>query len=77
MTFKTLQEGFALMGASLSVNREANIVTVCFKGVVMSIDLKLTEKEIEGILFFLNLNIPNWYNLVKDALAEELKGGDV
>ena len=77
MTIKTLQEGFALMGASLSVNREANIVTVSFRGIVMSIDLNLSQKEMEGALFFLNLNMPNWYNLVKEALAEEEKEGGV
>lgn len=77
MTIKTIQEGFALMGATLSVNREAGIVTVAFKGIVMSIELNLPQKEMEGALFFLNLNMPNWYNLVKEALAEEEKGGEV
>lgn len=77
MTIKTIQEGFALMGATLSVNREAGIVTVAFKGIVMSIELNLPQKEMEGALFFLNLNMPNWYSLVKEALAEEEKGGEV
>ena len=75
MTIQTIQEGFALMGASLSVNREAGIVTVCFRGIVMSIELNRSQEEMEGALFFLNLNMPNWFRLVKEALAEEEKGG--
>ena len=75
MTIKTMQEGFALMGATLSVNREDNIVTVTFKGVCVIIDLSLPEKELEGVCYFLNLNIPNWYHHVKEALEEERKGG--
>ena len=74
MTIKTIQEGFALMGASLNVDRDSNVVTVSFKGVTVSIDLNLSQKEMEGVMFFLNLNMPNWYNMVKQALAEE-KGG--
>lgn len=77
MSIKTLQEGFALMGASLSVNREAHIVSVSFKGICMSIDLNLSQKDMESALFFLNLSMPNWYNLVKEALAEEEKGGEI
>ena len=75
MTIKTIQEGFALMGASLNVTDKS--VTVDFKGVTILIDLDLPEKDIEGIMFFLNLNIPNWHSLVKEALAEEEKGGAV
>lgn len=74
MTIQTIQEGFALMGASLNVNREAQIVTVCFRGIVISIDLCRPQEETEGALFFLNLNMPNWFRLVKQALAEE-EGG--
>ena len=77
MTIKTLQEGFALMGASLSVNRDLNMVSVSFKGIAMSIDLNLSQKEMEGALFFLNLNMPRWFELVKEALAEEEKGGSL
>lgn len=73
MTLKTLQEGFALMGASLNVHN--GIVTVNFRGITVSISLALTQAEMEGALFFLNLNMPNWYKLVKQALAEEQKGG--
>lgn len=73
MTFKTLQEGFALMGASLSVNEES--VLVDYRGVTILISLNMTEKELDGVLFFLNLNTPNWYKLVKEAIAEERKGG--
>lgn len=73
MTIKAIQKGFALMGASLSVNESE--VLVDYRGVTILIDLDLTEKDLEGIMFFLNLNIPNWYNLVKQALAEEKKGG--
>lgn len=73
MTIKTLQEGFALMGASLSVTDAS--VMVDFRGVTILIDLNLSEKELEGTLFFLNLNMPNWYKVVKEALAEEKKGG--
>ena len=73
MTIQTIKEGFALMGASLNVTDKS--VMVDFKGVTILIDLDLSEKELEGILFFLNLNIPNWYKLVKKALAEEKKGG--
>lgn len=72
MTIQTLKEGFALMGANLNVTDKS--VMVDFRGVTIIIDLNLSEKELEGTLFFLNLNIPNWYNLVKEALAEE-KGG--
>lgn len=75
MTIQAIQEGFALMGASLSVNREVGIVTVSFRGVVISIELNRSQEEMEGALFFLNINMPNWYNLVKEALAEEKKGG--
>ena len=75
MTIQTIKEGFALMGASLNVTDVS--VMVDFKGVFILIDLDLSEKELEGILFFLNFNIPNWYKLVKEALAEEKKGGDV
>lgn len=75
MTIQTIKEGFALMGASLNVTDKS--VMVDFKGVTILIDLDLSEKELEGILFFLNLNIPNWYKLVKEALAEEQKGGKV
>lgn len=75
MTIQTIKEGFALMGASLNVTDKS--VMVDFKGVTILIDLDLSEKELEGILFFLNLNIPNWYKLVKEALAEEQKGGEV
>lgn len=74
MTIQAIQEGFALMGASLSVNREAGIVTVNFRGIVISIELNRSQEEMEGALFFLNINMPNWYNLVKKALAEEKKG---
>ena len=74
MTIQTIQEGFALMGASLSVNREAQLVTVRFRGIVISIELNRPQEEMEGALFFLNLNMPNWFKLVKQALAEE-KGG--
>ena len=73
MTIKALQEGFALMGASLSVTDAS--VMVDFRGVTIIIDLNLSEKELEGTLFFLNINIPNWYRLVKEALAEEKKAG--
>lgn len=73
MSIRTLQQGFWLMGASLSVNE--NSVLVDYRGVTIVIDLSLTEKELEGILFFLNLNIPHWYKLVKEALAEEKEGG--
>lgn len=73
MSIKTLQQGFALMGASLSVGEDS--VYVDYRGVTMVISLSLTEKELEGILFFLNLNTPNWYKLIKEALAEERKGG--
>ena len=72
MTIQALKDGFALMGASLNVT-EASVM-VDFRGVTILIDLNLPEKELEGTLFFLNLNIPNWYKLVKEALAEE-KGG--
>ena len=72
MTLRTLREGFALMGASLSVTEDT--VMVDYRGVTILISLSITEKELEGILFFLNLNTPNWYRLVKQALAEE-KGG--
>ena len=72
MTLRTLQEGFALMGASLSVTDQS--VMVDYRGVTILISLDMTEKELEGVLFFLNLNIPNWYKLVKEALAEK-KGG--
>lgn len=75
MTIQTIKEGFALMGASLNVTEMS--VMVDFKGVTILINLDLSEKELEGILFFLNLNIPNWYKLVKEALAEEQKGGEV
>lgn len=75
MTIQTIKEGFALMGANLNVTDKS--VMVDFKGVTILIDLDLSEKELEGILFFLNLNIPNWYKLVKEALAEEQKGGEV
>lgn len=75
MSIRTLQQGFALMGASLSINEDS--VLVDYRGVTIVISLSLTEKELEGILFFLNLNIPHWYNLVKEALAEEKKGGEV
>ena len=75
MTIQTIKEGFALMGASLNVTDKS--VMVDFKGVTILINLDLSEKELEGILFFLNLNIPNWYKLVKEALAEEQKGGEV
>lgn len=71
MTIKTLQEGFALMGASLSVTDQS--VMVDYRGVTILISLSMTEKELEGVLFFLNLNTPNWYRLVKEALAEERK----
>ena len=77
MTIRTLQEGFALMGASLSVNRDLNMVSVSFKGIAMSIGLNLSQKEMEGALFFLNLNMPRWFELVKEALAEEEKGGSL
>lgn len=73
MSIKTLQQGFALMGASLIVKEDS--VLVDYRGVTIVISLSLTEKELEGILFFLNLNIPHWYNLVMEALAEE-KGGE-
>lgn len=70
MTIKTIQEGFALMGAKLSVNREENTVTIVFGDVKVIIDLCASEKDLKGALFFLNLNIVNLYNLVSDALAE-------
>lgn len=73
MTIQTIKEGFALMGASLNVTDAS--VMVDFRGVTILIDLNLSEKELEGTLFFLNINIPNWYKLVKEALAEEKKGG--
>ena len=73
MTIQTIKEGFALMGASLNVTDAS--VMVDFRGVTIMIDLNLSEKELEGTLFFLNINIPNWYKLVKEALAEEKKGG--
>ena len=75
MTIKTIQEGFALMGASLNVTDKS--VVVDFKGVTILIDLDLPEKDLEGIMFFLNLNIPNWYKLIKEALAEDRKGGSI
>jgi hypothetical protein len=71
MTLRTLREGFALMGASLSVTEDT--VMVDYRGVTILISLSITDKELEGILFFLNLNTPNWYRLVKQALAEERK----
>lgn len=71
MTLRNLREGFALMGASLSVTEDS--VMVDYRGVTILISLSITEKELEGILFFLNLNTPNWYRLVKQALAEERK----
>lgn len=73
MTIQTIKEGFALMGASLNVTDAS--VMVDFRGVTILIDLNLSEKELEGTLFFLNLNMPNWYKVVKEALAEEKKGG--
>lgn len=73
MTIQTIKEGFALMGASLNVTDAS--VMVDFRGVTIIIDLNLSEKELEGTLFFLNINIPNWYKLVKEALAEEKKEG--
>ena len=73
MSIRTLQQGFWLMGAILIVKEDS--VLVDYRGVTIVIDLSLTEKELEGILFFLNLNIPHWYNLVKEALAEEKEGG--
>lgn len=73
MTIKTIKEGFALMGATLNVTDKS--VMVDFKGVTILIDLDLSEKDLEGIMFFLNLNIPHWYKLIKEALAEEQKGG--
>ena len=73
MTIQTLKEGFELMGASLNVTEGS--VMVDFRGVTILIDLNLSDKELEATLFFLNLNIPNWYRLVKEALAEEKKGG--
>ena len=75
MTIQALKEGFALMGASLNVTDAS--VMVDFRGVTIIIDLNLSEKELEGTLFFLNINIPNWYKLVKEALAEEKKGGSL
>ena len=71
MTLQTIKEGFALMGATLEV--QENAVSVDFRGVRMDIPLDLTDSQLEGALFFLNLNIPNWYKLVKEALAEERK----
>ena len=75
MTIKTIQEGFALMGATLNVTDKS--VMVDFKGVTILIDLDLPEKDLEGIMFFLSLNIPNWYKLIKEALAEDRKGGSI
>jgi hypothetical protein len=75
MTIKTIQEGLALIGASLNVTYKSVIVD--FKGVTILIDLDLPEKDLEGIMFFLNLNIPNWYKLIKEALAEDRKGGSI
>jgi len=75
MTINTIQEGLALMGASLNVTDKS--VMVDFKGVTILIDLDLPEKDLEGIMFFLNLNIPNWYKLIKEALAEDRKGGSI
>lgn len=75
MTIKTIQEGFALMGATLDVTDK--VVMVNFKGVTILIDLGLPEKDLEGIMFFLNLNITHWYKLIKEALAEEQKGGEL
>ena len=72
MTIETIKEGFTLIGASLNVTDQS--VMVDFKGVTILIDLKISEKELEGILFFLNINTPNWYKLIKEALAEEQKG---
>ena len=72
MTIKTIKEGFALMGAILRVDGKS--ITVGFKDVSMSIDLNAPEDQVKAALFFLKLNIPNWYNLVKEALAEEQKG---
>lgn len=71
MTLQTIKEGFALMGAPLEVRKD--VVSVEFRGVRMDIRLNLSESQLEGALFFLNLNIPNWYKLVKEALAEEGK----
>lgn len=74
MTLQTIKEGFAIMGATLAVHK--GFVSIEFRGVRMDIRLNLSDSQIEGALFFLNLNITNWYKLVKEALAEEQEGGD-
>jgi len=71
MTIQTLKEGFALMGASLDVTER--FVMVSFKGITVTIDLTMTDDELKAALYFLNLNTPNWFTLVKQALAEERK----
>lgn len=69
MTLKTLQEGLALMGASLRVHKD--YIEIDFKGVRTVIDKNLTKDEVEVRLLF----IPKWHELVKQALEEEQKGG--
>jgi len=72
MKIQTLREGLALMGASFSFTE--NSVMFELKGVTVLIETSLSEKEMEAAFFFLKLNVPNWYNLAKEAI-EEKKGG--
>lgn len=74
MKLQTLKEGLALMGASLSVTKDS--VMIDFQGVAIIIDLSLSADKLKTILFSLNLNIFNWFNLVKESLNEE-EGGEL
>lgn len=76
MNIQTINEGLKLMDAVLYVNREANEATVYCHGVQVTMVLDFPQKEIETALFFLNLNMPNWLNLIKEALEDEKEKKD-
>lgn len=72
MNIQTLREGLALMGASFSVTDNSFYFEL--RGVTILIERSLSEEEMEAALFFLKLNIKNWYQLAKEAVKEE-EGG--
>lgn len=77
MNIQTIQEGLALLGATLTVDEEKLEATIKMNGITVTLNLGYSSSQIETAFCFLNLSIVHWFNLIKAAIAKERKEAGV
>lgn len=72
MNIQTIQEGLALLGATLTVDEEKLEATIKMNGITVTLNLEHSSSQIETAFCFLNLNIVHWFKIIKEAVVEEI-----